>query len=119
MVSYAFVDGFTRTGRTEAIARLKHAIAVADGVIVDFAFFAKEAIRLTVELDDKELPRLRKELESSGVELFPRCVAELESQDRRRTAEDPTIAVHRHPILAMLHVAFAPAELPLEALATA
>lgn len=107
MVSYTFVDGFTRVARAEAIARLKHAIVAADGVIVDFAFFGGEAIRLTVEVDDKALPLLRAELERGGVELFSRCVAELELLDKRRSVDDEA---YRHPVLAMLHIAFAPAE---------
>jgi hypothetical protein len=101
MISYAFVDAFTRVPRDEAIERLKRAIAAADGVIVDFAFFGAEALRLTVELDAGALAVLRSELESAEVELFQRCIAELEAA-KKMSAE--------RPVVAMLHVAFAPAE---------
>jgi hypothetical protein len=101
VISYVFVDGFTRVAREEAIVRLKHAIAVARGVIVDFAFFDRAAIRLTVELDAEELAVLREELASGEIELFSRCGAEL----------DAAKAMNRtRPIVAMLHVAFLVAE---------
>ena len=48
MLSYTFVDAFTRRDRRDTIARVKSAIAEADGVIVDFAFY-RSAIRLSVE----------------------------------------------------------------------
>ncbi len=101
MLSYGFVDGFTRIHRDEAIERLKQSIAFADGVIVDFAFFARDAIRLTVELDAGALAVLRRELEAAEVELFPACIADLEAA-RTMNAQ--------RPILAMLHVSFVTAE---------
>lgn len=101
VLSYVFVDGFTRVARGEAVARLKRAIADVDGVIVDFAFFGSTAIRLTVELDAASLVRLRAALEDSGIELFARCIAELDVAKRMDAS---------HPIVAMLHVAFVPAE---------
>ena len=101
MISYAFVDGFTRVRRDEAIERLKRAIAEADGVIADFAFFGGQAIRLTVELDAGALAILRRALEDAEVELFTRCLADLASA---------TTMAPSHPIVAMLHVAFVPAE---------
>jgi hypothetical protein len=105
VISYAFVDGFTRVARDEAIERLKHAIAEADGVIVDFAFFGWQAIRLTVELDAAALTVLRRELEAAEVELFSRCRTDL---DAAKTMDAS------HPIVAMLHVAFVPAEAEIE-----
>lgn len=102
MISYAFVDGFTRIARDEAIERLKHAIANADGIIVDFAFFGREAIRFTVEVDAGALATLRRELEAGQVELFPRCAAELDGAKSMNVT---------HPILAMLHVTFMPVEM--------
>jgi hypothetical protein len=105
MISYAFVDGFTRVARDEAIERLKQAIATADGVIVDFAFFGQEAIRLTVELDAGALATLRHALEAGEVELFSRCVAEMDDAKSMNAT---------HPILAMLHVTFVPAEADTE-----
>lgn len=101
MISYAFVDGFTRVPRDEAIERLKRAIAHADGVIVDFAFFGWQAIRLTVELDAASLTVLREALADAEVELFTRCLADLDGA----RSMDPS-----HPIVAMLHVAFVPAD---------
>jgi hypothetical protein len=101
VISYAFVDGFTRVPRAEAIERLKRAIAGADGVIVDFAFFEGSALRLTVELDAGALPMFRRALAHSEIELFSRCVSELE--------EAKAMDAH-HPIVAMLHVTFLPAE---------
>lgn len=98
MLSYAFVDAFTRVERHEAIARLKSAIADADGVIVDFAFFSHRAVRLSVELEADAVPRLRAALESGGVHLFEKCAAEL---DRARPTEPTT-----KPVIALLHVAF-------------
>lgn len=98
MLSYAFVDAFTRVERHEAIARLKSAIAYADGVIVDFAFFSNGAIRLSVELEADAVPRLREALEAGDVHLFESCAAAL---DRARPTEPTT-----KPVMAMLHVAF-------------
>lgn len=106
VISYAFVDGFTRVPREEAIERLKRAIAAADGVIVDFAFFGWQAIRLTVELDAASLAVLRRKLADAEVELFTRCLADL---DDAKTM-DPS-----HRIVAMLHVAFVPAEVDVNA----
>ncbi len=106
MLSYALVDGFTRVDRDEAIERLKQAIAFADGVIVDFAFFAREAIRLTVELDIGALAALHRELEAAAIELFPGCVAALEAA-KRMNAE--------RPILALLHVSFIASDADLAA----
>lgn len=101
MLSYAFIDGFTRIHRDEAIERLKLAIAFADGVIVDFAFFARDAIRLTVELDVGALEVLRGELAAAEIELVPACVADL--------AAAKAVNAQR-PIVAMVHVAFVPAD---------
>jgi hypothetical protein len=111
MVSYAFVDGFTREPREEAIARLKHAIAAVSGVISDFAFYGREAIRLTVEVDAAGLGQLRRELDTSGVEVFPRSAAALDGA--------LTMSPKR-PLLAMLHIALLgePAD-PAEPLAEA
>jgi len=106
VISYAFVDGFTRVRRDEAVERLKRAIAHADGVIVDFAFFGGQAIRLTVELDAASLAVLRRALEDSEVELFSRCLADLEAATKMAPS---------HPILAMLHVAFVHAEMDVNA----
>lgn len=105
MINYAFVDGFTRVVREEAIERLKQAIAAVDGMIVDFAFFGQHAIRLTVELDVLALVALRRELESHRVELFSRCARELDGATSMNGA---------HPILAMLHVTFVSAETEAE-----
>jgi hypothetical protein len=99
MVSYALVDAFTRVPREEAVERLKHAIAVADGVISDFAFFGREAMRLTVELDASGLSELRRELEGADVELLPRSAAELDSAKAMTPGR---------PLLALLHVMFLP-----------
>ncbi|MBX3262490.1 MAG: hypothetical protein KIS78_30370 [Labilithrix sp.] len=99
VISYAFVDGFTRVARDEAIERLKRAIAEADGVIVDFAFFGAQAIRLTVELDAASLAVLRRAFAEAEIELFSRCVADLDAAKGMDAG---------HPIVAMLHVAFVP-----------
>ena len=101
VISYLFVDGFTRVARDEAIERLKRAIADADGVIIDFAFFGSTAIRLTVELDAASLALLRSALEDAEIELFARCIADLDAAKRMDAS---------HPIVAMLHVAFVAAE---------
>lgn len=100
VISYAFVDGFTAIPRVEALERLKRAIAVADGVIADFAFFGApaHAIRLTVELDAAGVATLQRALAGSEIELFARCSRELEEA---RTMN------HHRPILAMLHILFA------------
>jgi alkylation response protein AidB-like acyl-CoA dehydrogenase len=105
MISYAFIDAFTPVARDEAIERVKRAIAAADGVISDFAFFGHQAIRLTVELDAGSLAVLRRELDAAEVELFAKCVADLEDAKKMNA---------RRPIVAMLHVTFVPAEAPLE-----
>jgi hypothetical protein len=97
MLSYAFVDGFTRVPRHEAIARLKTAIAEADGVIVDFAFFSNKAIRLSVELDAGALSKLQEALGDAEVHIFEKCAKELAKADKRSSSA---------PIIAMLHVAF-------------
>ncbi len=101
MISYTFVDGFTRVDRDEAIERLKRAIARADGVILDFAFFGSEALRLTVELDAAGLGTFREALAESEIELFARSAADLDAARQM----DPS-----HPIFALLHVAFLSAE---------
>ena len=98
MLSYALVDAFTRVERHEAIARVKDAIAAAEGVVVDFAFFSNEAIRMTVEIAAGAVPRLRSALEAGDVHLFDRCAANLD-----RNAARPSST---KPVLAMLHVAF-------------
>jgi hypothetical protein len=99
MLSYTFVDAFTLVERHEAIARLKNAIAAADGVIVDFAFFSEQAIRLSVELEADAVAVLREELEASDVHLFEKCAADL---DRAAPTERT-----RKTVLALLHVTFA------------
>lgn len=99
MISYAFVDGFTRIAREEAIERLKRAIADADGVIVDFAFFAREAIRMSVELPASAMAVLKSKLEEQSVELFPRSAKNLDAASTMTAS---------HPVVAMLHVAFLP-----------
>jgi hypothetical protein len=101
VISYTFVDGFTRVARVEAIERLKRSIARADGVILDFAFFGGEAIRLTVEMDAAALVAFREALSESEIELFPRSAADLDAAQRM----EPT-----HPIFALLHVSFVSAE---------
>ena len=98
MLSYAFVDAFTRVERHEAVARLEAAIAGAQGIIVDFAFFSNEAVRITVEMAAGAVPRLRDALEAHDVHLFDRCAANLD-----RCAARPSST---KPVLAMLHVAF-------------
>ena len=100
MLSYTFVDAFTPVERHAAIALLKSAIAEADGVIVDFAFYTHLAIRLSVELEAGAVPRLQKALEASGVHLFEKCAADL-----TRTAAAPESAAKL--VLALLHVTFA------------
>ncbi|MBX3192039.1 MAG: hypothetical protein KF819_33925 [Labilithrix sp.] len=105
MLSYAFVDGFTRVRRDEAIQRLKGAIAEADGVIVDFAFFSNEAIRLSVEIEAVALAKLEEALTEGGVHVFERCAAELK---KSRDASS-------RPIIAMLHIAFVRDEADLAA----
>lgn len=102
MLSYTFVDAFTLVERHEAITRLKNAIVEADGVIVDFAFFSNQAIRLSVELEAEAVARLRRALEASDVHLFEKCAAELD-----RAA--PTAHTHQS-VLALLHVTFAQEE---------
>lgn len=69
MLSYTFVDAFTRRDRRDAIARVKSAIAAADGVIVDFAFY-RSAIRLSVELEAGAVARLCGALEAGDLHLF-------------------------------------------------
>lgn len=106
VISYAFVDGFTRIPREEAVARHKRAIAGAHGVIVDFAFFEVRAIRLTVELDAASLAVLRRGLADAEVELFTQCDADLDVAK---------LMAPSHPIVAMLHVAFVTAEVDVNA----
>jgi hypothetical protein len=103
MLSYAFVDAFTRVERQVLLARLHGAIADAEGVIVDFAFFSDGAIRITVELAAGAVRRLRDALEAGDVHLFDRCAANLD-----RNAAPPS---SKKPVLAMLHVAFSDDEL--------
>ena len=98
MLSYALVDGFTQASRQEAMSGLKTAIADADGVIVDFAFY-KGAIRLSVDLEAGAIGRLRDALERCGVQVFERCAKALD----RAAAPNSTTS----PVIAMLHVAFA------------
>jgi hypothetical protein len=95
MPGYALLDGFTDASRDTTIRRLKRAIADVDGVIVDFAFFANSAIRLSVELAAGALGKLRDALELAGVHLFEgseRAVAEVLSM------------TPSHPVTALLHV---------------
>lgn len=101
MISYTFIDAFTRAPREEAIERLKRAIARADGVILDFAFFGSEAIRMTVEMDAAALATFREALDEGEIELFARCATDLEAARKM----DPA-----HPIFALLHVSFVSAE---------
>lgn len=96
MLSYAFVDGFTRAPRHEAIARMKAAIVAAGGVIVDFAFFMDGAVRLSVEIEAGAVGRLADALVAEGVQLFDRCTAELSK------ARD--VVPSWRPVTAMLHV---------------
>lgn len=103
MLSYAFVDAFTRLDRHRALARLSEAVARAGGVIVDFAFFSDRAVRISVELAAGAVPRLRDALEAGDVHLFDRCAATLDRHAARPTATNP--------VLAMLHVAFSDDEL--------
>lgn len=97
MLGYTLVDAFSTATRVEAIDRLKAAVAEADGVIVDFAFFEDGAIRLSVELAAGALATLASALEAAGVHLFEASVAEL---GKARGVVPPT-----KPITAMLHVA--------------
>ena len=103
MLSYAFVDAFTRLDRHDAVARLTAAIAHAEGVIVDFGFFSNRAMRITVEIAAGAVPRLRDALEAGDVHLFDRCAANLDRHAARPTSTNP--------VLAMLHVAFSDDEL--------
>ena len=98
MLSYAFVDAFTRVEHPEAIARLRAAVAATGGVVVDFALFGASAMRLTVEIAAGAVPRLRAALEASDVHLFEKCAADLD-----RGAAQPST---KRPVLAMIHVAF-------------
>ena len=98
MLSYAFVDAFTRVERPEAITRLRAAVAAAEGVVVDFALFGASAVRLSVEIAAGAVPRLRAALEASEVHLFDKCAADLD-----RGAAWPST---KRPVLAMIHVAF-------------
>ncbi len=82
MPSYVFVDAFTAVERHAAIQRLKEAIAEAEGVILDFAFFSNKAIRLTVELEGDQVPRLRRALAAADIHLFDRCEATLAAAER-------------------------------------
>ena len=91
MLSYAFVDAFTRRDRQDAVARVKHAIAEAGGVIVDFAFF-RTAVRLSVELEAGAIARLCEALEAGELHLFERPAA-------------PASATNL--VVAMLHVTLA------------
>ena len=96
MLGYALVDGFTDAERPQALARLTHAVAVAEGFIVDFAFYANRAIRLTVELELGALPRLRDALEAHDVHLFEKSAADI--------AKLGDVSARHRPLLAMLHV---------------
>ena len=102
VISYAFVDGFTRVACPDAIERLKQAVADAGGVIIDFALFGRDAMRLTTEVDAGAIGALQRDLQQAEVELFPRCLVEL---------EDAKSMSATHRILAMVHVAFVPPEL--------
>ncbi len=102
MLTYVFIDGFTEAPRHEAIARLKSAIADADGVIVDFAFFSTRALRLSIELELKALPRFRAALEEASLVLFDRCAAELAKIEKALADGASPKAV-----TVLLHVAFA------------
>lgn len=88
MLSYTFVDAFTRQDRHEAMVRVKSAIAEADGVIVDFAFY-RTAIRFSIELEARAVTRLCAALEASDLELFER---------------QPAPASATNLVLAMLHI---------------
>lgn len=105
MPSYVFVDAFTGVERHAAIQRLKEAIAEADGVIVDFAFFSNKAIRLTVELEGDHVPRLRSALASADIHLFDRCETALDAAERSLS---PT-----KPVVLLMHCAFVHDEVDL------
>jgi len=94
MLGYALIDGFAQLERRPAIQRLKHVVALVDGVIADFAF-DDEAVRLSVELEASALPRLRDALEAAGVHLFERS---------SRTVEASRALAPRRPVTALLHV---------------
>jgi hypothetical protein len=98
MLSYALVDAFTHVDPDEAVVRLGRAVALVEGVIVDFAFFSNRAIRMTVEMASGAMPLLREALEAGEVHVFARCADTLD-----RTAARPSST---KPVLAMLHVAF-------------
>lgn len=100
MLSYTFLDGFTDASRPEAIRELKEAIAEADGVITDFAYFS-EAIRLSVELEGRALVDLRRALEARHVTLFERSASDLSRALQEGGAS-------QRPVLALLHVALMP-----------
>lgn len=95
MPGYALVDGYTRAERSQALARLKQAAAFAGGTIVDFAFYAEEAVRVSVELPTGALGRLEQALEAEDVHLF--------EHTRRVIAAAATRS--SRPLLALLHVA--------------
>ncbi len=67
MLSYAFVDAFTRVERPVAIARMKNAIADAERVIVDF--------------------------EAGDVHLFDRCAIALDRNAARPSSRKPVLAM--------------------------
>lgn len=104
MINYVLVDAFTRIPRDEALGRLARVIARAGGVIVDFATFGAQAIRLTVELCAGTLSALGDDLAAADIELFPRSAADLDGAKRMSAVR---------PMVALLHVALAPAEADL------
>lgn len=96
MLGYALVDGFSRADPALALLRLKHAALAVGGTIVDFAVYAREAVRFGIELPSGALPRLRDALEAEDVHLF--------DQSRDAIAKLHTGSPDK-PVLAMLHVA--------------
>jgi hypothetical protein len=92
MLSYAMVDGFTDEG--DAMRRLKEAIAEVRGMIVDFALYANvKAIRMSVEVEARELSHLGRALEARDVRLFERSAAEIAGADRVVPPSTPVIAL--------------------------
>ncbi len=101
MLGYALVDGFSEAASSEVLLRLKHAALAVGGTIVDFAFYAHEAVRLSIELPAGALPELRDALEAEDVHLFDQTLAAIETMD---------LAHPQKPLLAMVHVALLGAE---------
>jgi hypothetical protein len=89
------VDGFTCFRGHAALEALAAAVAVAGGLVIDFALFSDRAVRVDAEIEAGALGALCSALEAAGVHLLPGCTAELvKARGRRR-------------VVALLHVAFA------------